>query len=183
MDLHLKCSYSSECGWPSMNVCVNVCLGYYLWSLHTCKRPTACRLYLCFHLWGALAAHMSSLRWTGPKWFSQGAADPVTSTWNVDSAAIGKSKAVLLGVPYRQFCSLICAMVFKGLDFLTIHLRLFSSLTRKIMPLGYHRMLYLFFCLAYLHCSEDQLLLETVIYRSLDIKHHSAIWQGNIISV
>lgn len=31
---------------------------------------------------------------TGPKWFSQCAADPVTSTWNVDSAAIGKSKAV-----------------------------------------------------------------------------------------
>lgn len=37
---------------------------------------------------------MSPPWWTGPKWFSQRASAPVTSTWNVDSAAIGKSKVV-----------------------------------------------------------------------------------------
>lgn len=48
----------------------------------------------------------------------------------------GSRRLFGLHAPYSQFCSLICAWVFQVLDFLTIHLRFFSSLTRKSNTLG-----------------------------------------------
>lgn len=73
--------------------------------------------------------------------------------------------------PYRQLRSLICAWVFKGLGFLTIHLRFFSSLTRKSVPLGCYCMLYRTICLVCLCCSEPETLLDTVKYRSVYTKY------------
>lgn len=83
----------------------------------------------------------------------------------------GSRRLFGLRAPYRQLCSLICAWVFEGLDFLTIHLRFFSSLTRKSVPLGWYCMLYRSICLAYLCCSEAETLPDTVKYRFVCTKY------------
>ena len=88
MDLQLTSADSS--------VTYNTCSKRLGWRCAVCVYRSACRFYLCLYLSGASPARMSQPWRTGPKWSPQRAADPVTSSWNVDSAAIGKSKTVWL---------------------------------------------------------------------------------------